>query len=202
MRTSLALTIAVLASLALPALAAAKGPTAATMRGPGISGARHLGGNSEGGTGTPLEALTMGGGFFPQAFGQQPDPTLAARPKGSLGPRYSITYRMPGPSQSGTLRQDFYPYARPAPLTYMKPRQRFWGTQRTHGGWFVADRSLKRKLGLPAQPPASQRPASASKSSGTHVLRWSAVGGGALVLGAAIVLLVLRLRPRGKPVSA
>jgi hypothetical protein len=200
MRTSLALTIALLGALALPALAAAKGPTTASMSGPGISGARQFGGNSEGGTGTPLGALAMGGGFFPQAFGQQPDPTLATRPRGTLGPRYRITYKVPGPSESSTLHQDFYPYARPAPLTYMKPGQSFWGTQRTHGGWFVADRSLKRKLGLPAQPPASQPPV--SRSSGTHVVRWSVVGGGALVLGAAVVLLALRLRPRGKPVSA
>jgi hypothetical protein len=201
MRTSLVLTIALLASLALPSLAAAKGPTAATMRGPGISGARHLGGNSEGGTGTPLGALTMGGGFFPQAFGQQPDPTQATRPQGNLGPRYRITYKMPGPSASATLRQDFYPYARPAPLTYMKPGQAFWGTQRTHGGWFIADRSVRRKLGLPAQPPTPPTTGT-TRSSGTHVLRWSAVGGGALVLGAALGLLVLRRRPRAKPVSA
>jgi hypothetical protein len=195
MRTSLVVTIGLLASLALPALAAAKGPTAATMSGPGISGTRHLGGNSEGGTGTPLGALTMGGGFFPQAFGQVPDPTLTTRPQGSLGPRYGIKYQLPGPSEDATLRQDFYPYARPAPLTYMKPGQTFWDGQRTHGGWFTADRSLPRTLGLPAQPPASG-------SSGRHVLQWSAAGGGALVLGAAICLLVLRLRPRAKPVSA
>src|SRR5262249_3823994 len=161
--------------------------------GPVIGGTRSFGGNSEGGTGTPLGALTMNGGFFPQAFGQQPDPTLATRPQGTLGPRYRITYKVPGPSGSSTLRHDFYPYARPAPLTFMKPGQAFWGTQRTHGGWFIADRSLKRKLGLPAQPPASHPPASASRSSGTHVLRWSAVGGGALVLGVAIGILVLRL---------
>jgi hypothetical protein len=201
MRTSLTLTIALLASLAFPALAAAKGPSAATMSGPGISGTRHFGGSSEGGTGTPLGALTMGGGFFPQAFGQQPDPTLATRPQGNLGPRYGITYTVPGPNGSSTLRQDFYPYARPAPLTYMKPGQTFWGAQRTHGGWFVADRSLARRLGLPAEPP-TPRPTRTARSSATHVVRWSAVGGGALVLAAAIGLLVLRLRPRGKAVSA
>lgn len=192
MRTSLALTIALLASLALPALAAAKGPTAATMSGPGISGTRHFSGDSEGGTGTPLGALTIGGGFFPQTFGQQPDPTLTTRPEGNLGPRYEITYKVPGQSESATLRQDFYPYARPAPLTYMKPGQTFWDGERTHGGWFTADRSLQRRLGLPAQPTAT--------SSGTHVLRWSAVGG-ALILGAAVFLLVLRLRPRARPAS-
>jgi hypothetical protein len=193
MRTSLALTIALLASLALPALAAAKGPTSATMSGPGITGTRHFGGNSEGGTGTPLGALTIGGGFFPQTFGQQPDPTLTVRPQGDLGPRYEIAYRVPGPSDIATLRQDFYPYARPTPLTYMKPGQGFWDGQRTHGGWITVDRSLRRQLGLPAQPPTAT-------SSGTHVLRWSAIGG-ALLLGAAICLLVLRLRPRARPAS-
>jgi hypothetical protein len=188
MRTSLALTIALVASLAFPALAAAKGPTSATMSGPGISGTRHLGGDSEGGTGTPLGALTMGGGFFPQTFGQQPDPTLTTRPQGTLGPRYEIAYTVPGPSESATLRQDYYPYAEPAPLTYMKPSQTFWDGQRTHGGWFTADSSLRRTLGLPAQPPTDT-------SSGTHVVRWSAVGG-ALLLAAAIGFLALRLRTR------
>jgi hypothetical protein len=195
MRTSLALTIALLASLALPSLAAAKGPTAATMSGPGISGARHLSGDSEGGTGTPFGALTMAGGFFPQVYGQAPDPTLTARPQGTLGPRYRVTYVLPGPNGDAVLRQDFYPYARPAPLTYMKPGQTFWDGQLTHGGWFIADRSLTRKLGLPAQPPAS-------RSSGTHLWRWLGVGVGALVLCATIGVLVLRRRPHTKPVSA
>jgi hypothetical protein len=198
MRTSSILTLALVASLAFPSLAPAKGPTAATMRGPGISGANHLSGDSEGGTGTPLGALTMDGGFFPQAFGQVPDPTLATRPAGNLGPRYRITYKVPGPNGASVLRQDFYPYARPAPLTYMKPGQTFWGGQLTHGGWFVAARSLPRKLGLPPQPPAT----SSDKSSDTHLWRWSGLGAGALVLGAAIVLLILRRRPHAKPVSA
>jgi hypothetical protein len=195
MRTPLALAIALLASLAWPALAAAKGPTAATMSGPGINGSRHFGGDSEGGTGTPLGALTIGGGFFPQAFGQQPDPTLAARPEGDLGPRYEITYKLPGQGESATLRQDYYPYAKPVPLTHMKPGQTFWDGQRAHGGWFRADSSLRRQLGLPAQPPTAT-------SSGTHVVRWSAVAGAALLLGAVICLLVLRLRPRARPASA
>lgn len=193
MRTSLILTIVLLASLAFPSLGAAKGPAAATMRGPGISGIRHLSGGSEGGPSTPLGALTLDGGFFPQVFGQVPDPTRTTPPQGKLGPRYSITYQVPGPNGDAVLRQDFYPYARPAPLTYMKPGQTFWDGQLTHGGWFTADRSLSQKLGLPAQPPTS---------SGTHLWRWSGVGAGALVLGAAIGLLILRRRPHAKPVSA
>jgi hypothetical protein len=194
MRTSLTLTFALLASLALPSLAAAKGPASATMQGPGISGIRHLSGDSEGGPGTPLGALTMEGGFFPQVFGQVPDSTLTAPPSGTtLGPRYSITYEVPGPNGGSILRQDLYPYAKPAPLTYMKPGQTFWDSQRTHGGWFTANTSLLRKLGLPAQPPTS---------SGTQLWRWSGVGAGVLALGAAIGLLILRRRPHPKPLSA
>lgn len=192
MRTSLVVTIALAASLAFPALAAAKGPAAATMNGPGITG-KHFAG-AEGETGSPLWTLTLGGGFFPQAFGQVPDPTLSTRPQGRLGPRYSITYDVPGPSGGHSLlRQDFYPYASPSPLTYMKPGQTFWSGQRTQGGWFVARSSLPHELGLPARPPTP---------SGTHVWRWSGIGAGILLLAAAVGLLTLRLRPRAKPVSA
>jgi hypothetical protein len=198
MRTSLILTIAFLAWLAFPSLAAAKGPASATMSGPGISGIRHLRGYSEGGTGSPLGALTMDGGFFPQVFGQVPDPTRTSRPPGDLGPRYRIRYEMPGTTGDSTLRQDFYPYARPVPLTYMPPRQTFWGGQRTHGGWFVSDRSLRRKLGLPAKSPTPKPPT--STSGGTNLWPWSGVGGGAVLFGAAICLLILRRRrPEARP---
>jgi hypothetical protein len=191
MRTSLTFTVMLLASLAFPALGVAKGPTAATMQGPGISGVRHLTGDSEGGTGSPLGTLTMLGGFFAQVFAQVPDPTRSTQPQGDLGPRYTITYVVPGPNGSSVLHQDFYPYAKPAPLTYMKPGLTFWGVNKTHGGWFIADSSLTRKLGLPAQPPAA--------SSDAHLWRWSGVGAGALVLGAAVVLLIFRRRPHAKP---
>lgn len=192
MRTSLVLTIALLASLAFPALGAAKGPAAATMNGPGISG-KHFPG-AEGETGSPLWTLTLGAGFFQQAFGQVPDPTLPSRPAGSLGPRYTVTYDVPGPTGGDSvLRQDFYPYADAGPVTYMKPGQTFWNGQRAHGGWFVADRSLVRKLGLPAQPPTS---------GGAQIWRWSGIGVGLLLLASVVGLLLLRLRPRARPVSA
>lgn len=193
MRTSSIVPLALVAALIFPSLAAAKGPTAATMRGPGISGGRHLIGQSENGTGTPLGALTMDGGVFPEVFGQVPDPTLAKRPAGNLGPRYTITYKVPGPGGVSLLRQDFYPYAKPAPLTYMQ-RQTFWGIHSTHGGWFSAPTSLPGKLGLPPQPPAA--------TTGTNVWRWLGVGAGALVLAAAIGLLVLHRRPHARPASA
>jgi hypothetical protein len=195
MRSSLVLTIALLGLLAFPALGAAKGPSTATMSGPGISGLKHFNGDSEGGPSSPLGTLAMSGGFFPQVFEQIPDPTLTAQPKGDLGPRYTVTYVVPGPSGKSVLHQDFYPYAKPAPLTYMKPGITFWGVNKTHGGWFVTEKALPRELGLPAQPPRT--------SGGTHLWRWSGIGGGVLLLAAAVGLLLIRLRPRGaKPVSA
>lgn len=165
------------------------------MSGPGISGNRHLGGDSEGGPGTPLGALTVAGGFFPQVFGQEPDPTRTSRPQGDLGPRYRITYVMPGPREAAILRQDFYPYAESGPLTYMAPGQTFWGGQRTHGGWFAADWSVRRKLGLPARAPTS-------RSGGAHLLRSSGVGGGAVLLALAIGVVILRRRSQEKPPEA
>ena len=74
------------------------------------------------GNGTPLGALVDLGGFFPQMYGQTPDPTLRAQPKGTLGPRYKVVYVVPGPNgiQSRVV-QYVYPYAKPVPLTYMKP---------------------------------------------------------------------------------
>lgn len=193
MRTSLVLVGALVTSLAFPALSAAKGPSSATLSGPGLGGTRHLSGDSEAGPGSPLGALTMAGGFFAQTFGETPDPTRASRPEGNLGPRYTVTYVVPGPTGGhSVLRQDFYPYARPAPLTYMKPGQTFWSGTRTHGGWFTAKQSLLWKLGLPAQPPTAN---------GTHLRRWAGVGGGALVLAAAVGILLLRLRPRAGLVS-
>lgn len=46
-----------------------------------------------------------------------------------------------------------YPYAKPAPLTYMKPGQSFWNGRKAHGGWYQASIELKKmlvRMGLPA----------------------------------------------------
>jgi len=95
--------------------------------------------------------LTQEGGFFPQVFGQSPSPLLRKLPA-DLGPRYVVTYTVPGPTLS-TLQQDLYPYAAGVPVTYMTPNQRFWETQRTLGGWYRGTSRLKSLLvraGLPA----------------------------------------------------
>jgi hypothetical protein len=148
---------AALFALVLPVVAAAKGPESASVSGPGLEGTLDIRGNGEG-PGTALGTLTNSGGFFAQMFGQTPDPTLATRPAGKLGLRYTVVYLVPGPNGgSSRVVQFVYPYAKPVPLTYMKPGQRFWGTERAHGGWFQASPAMKKLLvraGLPARAPA------------------------------------------------
>ena len=66
---------------------------------------------------------------------------------------YRIVYVVPGPNSiQSRVVQLFYPYAKPVPLTYMKPGQTYWGTRRTVGGWFRSSTALTRALvqaGLP-----------------------------------------------------
>src|SRR4029079_13182902 len=92
-------------------------------------------GVGEGDTSTDLGLLVAEGGFFPEVFGQSPSPLLRQVPR-DLGPRYTVTYTVPGGETSSTLRQELYPYAGGAPVTYMQPGQVFWDRQRTLGGWY------------------------------------------------------------------
>ena len=148
------LALAAVAALVLAAAALAKGPDRATVSGPGLANPLVIRGSGEFGGVSPLGRLVTAAGFFPAAFGQTPSPMLAGRPAGGLGPRYTITYRVPG-SHGAAIRQAVYPYARPVPVTWMRPGQRIYDA-RTLGGWFRGTRDLKRVLvqaGLPAREP-------------------------------------------------
>jgi hypothetical protein len=80
-------------------------------------------------------------------FGQSPDPTLAVRPSGTLGSRYKVVYLVLGPNNiQSRVVQHIDPYAKPFALTYMKPGQRFWNGERSHGGWYRASPALKKML--------------------------------------------------------
>jgi hypothetical protein len=149
----------VLAAALIPTAALAKGASEATIVGPGLSGPIELSASGGAETIGELGYIAMSAGFFPAVFAQTPDPMLDERPAGSLGPRYTVTYVMPGPgNQRNELVQDIYPYAQPDPVTYTQPRQRYWTTEQTRGGWYVATREpLKEQLvaaGLPATAPA------------------------------------------------
>ncbi|TML24058.1 MAG: hypothetical protein E6G32_04635 [Actinobacteria bacterium] len=194
-RSLLVLALTATVGLVLAAAAAAKGPSEAKITGPGLSSPLVLKGNGEG-PGSPLGDFTQQAGFFPAMFGQSPDPMLQLRPAASLGPRYTVTYTVPGPDNvSDAIRQDLYPYAQGSPVTYMKPGQLFFGRERTHGGWYRGSSTLRTLLvkeGLPAQAPAVMPRASRARFPSRAV----AIGGAlAVVLGVIGASSIARWRP-------
>jgi hypothetical protein len=183
-RRSLALALPILFALLIPATAGAKGPSEATITGPGLSSPIRFAGD-EGNYSQAFGDLINLGGFFPQTFGQSPNPVRRTRPSTALGPRYEVAYVVPGPS-TDTLRQQLYPYASGGPVTYMKPGQKFWGTQYTLGGWLRAGAGLKSMLvaaGLPQAAPASRH----GSSSGRTAIMLGGGLGFVLALGALLL---------------
>jgi hypothetical protein len=197
-RHVLAALAASLATVLAPSLALAKGPIEATIDGPGLGSPLTFGGEwSEDAMAAhqPLMQLAEAAGFFPAVFSREPNPMLSERPKGDLGPRYVIEYRVPGPGdEEWQIVQDLYPYATPNPVTYTAPGQSVFET-RSQGGWFVAAVSSGRPLeailieaGLPRNPPG--------EGDGSPI-PWTLVGAlvavaAAIGLGAATVVAVRR----------
>ena len=183
-------------ALALPATALGKGPSAATIDGPGISG----GGITIRGccaNGTPAMNLADLAGFFPAVFAGEPDPMFDARPAGDLGPRYVITYTVPGPNnETWKIRQNVYPYATPTPVTYTKPGQPVFELPGgSHGGWFQADGRLEETLVAVGLPKRSASGGGDGRS--TPGLIFPAVAL-VIVLAAAALLIHRRLRPAAR----
>jgi hypothetical protein len=149
----IALAVAVLCALALPAAALAKGPTEASIRGPGLATPLRLTWPADGRSDSPMEALVNGAGIMQVVFGTQPRRILRRPPTARLGRRYVVRYLFPRPSGPGDIvRQDLYPFAKGGPVTYTPPGQRIYGTRRALGGWFRASVRLRRALvaaGLP-----------------------------------------------------
>jgi len=186
--------IVLLAAL-LPTAALGKGASQAEITGPGLADPLFLAGEGKVG-GERLMHIAEAAGFLAATFGQSPDPMLDARPTGNLGPRYRITYVMPGPNNElDEIRQDLYPYAQPTPVSYTPPKQPFFGTEQTRGGWYVASTSfLKDAL---VQAGLSQNAPTGGKGS---TFPWMVVGplaalGGMLLLG-AVAVVVIRRRPQ------
>ena len=190
--------LVVAAALVVSSAALAKGATQATIKGPGLKKGGLVLRSDSGGdptSGSRLGQLATASGFFPAVFNQAPDPMLRERPKGTLGPKYTAEYIMPGPDGStSTIRQDLYPYAKPYALSYTKPGQPFFDRgQGRHGGWFMTTSAVRTVLGLPEQPPT------ATPGDGTGWLRWVAIAitiAAGLALLAALSLLFQRRRPR------
>ena len=171
-----------LAALLVPAVAAAKEPSQASISGPAFSKTLKIR-DFDHFSGSKLAELTEESGFFPSAVGQSPNPMLAGRPSGKLGPRYTIVWTVPADTTT-RVRQDLYPYARGGAVTYTKPGQPIFDTT-TVGGWY-RNPLLKGTLvglGLPKQAPA------ADDSGGTgYAVIFSLVAAGAIVAAGGIVL--------------
>jgi hypothetical protein len=181
---------ALAAMLLLPGVATAKGPSAASISGPGLDHAISIQGYGEGDNSSPLGILVEQSGFFAQVFQQTPSPTSSRKPSGRLGPRYDVTYTVPGgPNGDSILHQDLYPYAGNGPVSYVAPNQTFWVSQMTAGGWFRGDVQLKRmlvKAGLPARAP------SLTAAHGGRLGVALGAGAGVAVAAAAVALLYRR----------
>jgi hypothetical protein len=195
-RLALAAAASTLAALLVPTASLAKGASEATITGPGLGDGITLAGEGSPAGGT-LMRLAESAGFFPSVFATTPNPMLTKRPKGTLGPKYRVTYTMPGPNNDvSKIRQALYPYASPSPVSYTKPGQTFFDGQKTFGGWFVANAMLKQQLvavGLPKTPPAG----------GGFDPPWLVVGILALVAATgAVALGAARLRRRPRPATA
>ena len=188
---------AALAAAVTATSALAKGASEATITGPGLGDGITLAGEGQPG-GVQLMQLAEAAGFFPALFATTPNPMQTARPTGDLGPGYTIAYQLPGPDgRLSELRQDLYPYAKPNPVTYVKSGERYWVTEKTVGGWYVASSTLKDKLvalGLPRLPPTGD---------GASDRRGPVLGAGALIVAAlvGVALFLLRTR-RPRPATA
>jgi hypothetical protein len=171
------------AALLLPAAAAAKGPSSASISGPGLDKALTISGSGES-SGTLLGNLTVEAGYFHAIFGEAPSPMLAERPAGKLGPRLTIHYVVPA-DRTYRITQYAYPWAQGGAVTYMKPGQPIFGMA-TRGGWYRAV-GLKRTLvrqGLPARAPR----ASGGSSARLALVAGIGIPGALAALGAGLVL--------------
>jgi len=186
----------VLVALALPASALAKGPSAASIAGSGLTTIRIAGAE---GSATRFWRFVEAAGFFEAAYGPRLPKT---QPEGDLGPRYTITWKVPS---SNRLYQDVYPYAEPYPVTYMSPEQTIYGSK-VKGGWFVGGVKLKKALaliGVPTeapQPPPSARhePPAQASGSGLSARDVGAIAAGAVILLVLAVLLAIHAMRRSR----
>jgi len=152
------------AVLAAPVAAWAKGPSQATIAGPGLASPVTIGGAGEPGSGGRLADLAEGTGLFAAMFGQTPDPMLPTAPTKYLGPRYTVTYLVPGGATDARIEQALFPSAAGGPVSYLAPGQTFFDDQRTRGGWYRGSPALLatlRALGIEAAAASAARPAAA-----------------------------------------
>ena len=155
--------VAAVVTLAIPAFA--KGPSGASISGPGLTRPVVVSGDGEPGQPGRLATLAGQTGLFTVLFGAGGSVPAPVRPRtpvrdASLGPRYTITYTVPGVTapagqQAGRIRQDLYPRAAGGPLIYTPPGQAGFGQPLQVTGWLRGSPALTRtlaRLGVPPRP--------------------------------------------------
>jgi hypothetical protein len=213
--------IAVTAAVATPALA--KGATRASITGPGLARPVTISAQGEAlpGQGDTLSGLAGQTGLFTVLFGadsgtpDQPSPLRTPPATASLGPKYTVTYTVPGitpePGQAdGQIRQYLYPRAAGGPVIYTPPGQQGFGQQLQATGWLRGTPQLTAaltRLGVPAGTPlpaapgsAASVPAAAPEPDDTTAPAWLIA---AIVSAVAIAIAgtALWLRRRPRPVT-
>lgn len=171
--------IAVTAAVATPALA--KGATRASITGPGLVRPVTVSAQGEAlpGQGDTLSSLAGQTGLFTVLFGpgsstpDEPSPLRTPPAAASLGPRYTLTYTVPGltpePGQTdGQIRQYLYPRAAGGPVIYTLPGQQGFGQPLQATGWLRGTPQLTAtltRLGIPASASLPSAPGSAASIS-------------------------------------
>jgi hypothetical protein len=217
--------IAVVAGAATPALA--KGATQASIAGPGLARPVTVpasDGEALPGQGDTLSSLAEQTGLFTVLFGPESgtrdEPSALRTPPAaaSLGPRYTLTYTVPGvtpePGQAdGQIRQYLYPRTAGGPVIYTPPGQQGFGQPLQATGWLRGTPQLTAtltRLGVPARaslpsapgPAASVQaasvPAAAPKPSDTTAPAWlvaTIASAAAIAIAGAALWLSRRSRP-------
>jgi hypothetical protein len=221
--TALAAGMSAAAALSLATPALAKGPSQASITGPGLVRAIMVSGSGEPGQQGTLAVLAEQTGLFTALFGantgslpQTTTPLRTPPPMASLGPRYTVIYTVPGVTaqpgeQYGQIRQDLYPGAVGGPVIYTPPGQAGFGQPLQVTGWLRGSHQLTRALaqlgvrirpGTPAasptRPPAAH-PAAAHHATSTTPAWIIAAAAGIAV--AALAGIALRRHDR-KPATA
>ncbi|HEX8007123.1 MAG TPA: hypothetical protein VF482_11920 [Trebonia sp.] len=170
--------LAVTAAVATPALA--KGATQASITGPGLARPVIVSAQGEAlpGQGDTLSSLAEQTGLFTVLFGpgsgtpDEPSPLRTPPAAASLGPKYTVTYTVPGvtpePGQAeGQIRQYLYPRAAGGPVIYTLPGQQGFGQPLQATGWLRGTPQLTAtltRLGVPASASLPSAPSSAASA--------------------------------------
>ena len=220
--TSLAAGTAIAVTAAAAAPAFAKGATRASITGQGLARPVTVSAQGEAlpGQGDPLSTLAGQTGLFTVLFGagsgtpDEPSPLRTPPAAASLGPKYTVTYTVPGvtaePGQAdGQIRQYLYPRAAGGAVIYTPPGQQGFGQPLQATGWLRGTPQLTATLthfglragSLPSAAGfAASVPAAVPASGDTTAPAWLIA---TIVSAVAIAIAgtALRLRRRSRPAT-